>query len=369
MGENVSNNAVLISPVDAEAFVTALLSKAGLPAAPAAEVSQAIVDAELAGLPSHGLSQVQMYVRRLQLGSVSTVSRATMIEDSDAIAVLDAQGMFGQLAGSQAMEIAIEKSKRFGVGVVAVRNSFHFGAAGRYAQQASDSDCIGIAMCNTKPMMPAPQGAERLVGNNPLSIGIPASAGTDFLLDMALSEAALGKVRVAEREQRPIPATWAVDKDGKPTTDAKAAIDGMMLPAGGAKGFGLALAIDLMASALSQGPGGENVPSMYDDLSKPFLCSLLFIAFDIAHFRSADGFRQDVGVALNRVRRSRSFGGQMRTPGQRNADNRRLNEAGFSVPRLLADALNALSRELGLSQEISVPESKPKKTKTLGGSR
>jgi LDH2 family malate/lactate/ureidoglycolate dehydrogenase len=369
MGENVSNNAVLISPVDAEAFVTALLSKAGLPGVPAAEVSQAIVDAELAGLPSHGLSQVQMYVRRLQLGSVSTVSRATMIEDSDAIAVLDAQGMFGQLAGSQAMEIAIEKSKRFGVGVVAVRNSFHFGAAGRYAQQASDSDCIGIAMCNTKPMMPAPQGAERLVGNNPLSIGIPASAGTDFLLDMALSEAALGKVRVAEREQRPIPATWAVDKDGRPTTDAKAAIDGMMLPVGAAKGFGLALAIDLMSSALSQGPGGESVPSMYDDLSRPFLCSSLFIAFDIAHFRGADGFRQDVGAALNRVRGSRSFDGPIRTPGQRNAESRQLNAASFSIPRPLAEALNALSHDLGLSQKIIVLKNKPAKIETLGGSR
>ena len=369
MSKNVSDNAVLIAQADAEVFVTALFSKAGLPAASAAEVSRAIIDAELAGLPSHGLSQIQMYIRRLQLGSVSTMSRVVVAEDRDATAVLDAQGMFGQLAGTQAMEIAIEKSKRLGAGVVTVRNSFHFGAAGRYARQASDSDCIGIAMCNTKPMMPAPHGAERLVGNNPLSIGIPASAGADFLLDMALSEAALGKVRLAEREQRQIPATWAVDKDGKPTTDAKAAIDGMMLPAGGAKGFGLALAIDLMSSALSQGPGGENVSSMYDDLSRPFLCSLLFIAFDIAHFRGVDGFRQDVGAALNRVRGSRSFDSQIRTPGQRNADSRRLNAAGFSISRPLVDALNALSGELGLSQKIIVPESKPTKMETLGGSR
>jgi LDH2 family malate/lactate/ureidoglycolate dehydrogenase len=369
MSENMSDNAALVTPAEAEGFLAALFGKAGLPVASAAEVSRAIIDAELAGLPSHGLSQVEMYIRRLQLGSVSTVSRAIVVEDRDAIAVLDAQGMFGQLAGTQAMAIAIEKSKRFGAGVVAVRNSFHFGAAGRYAQQASDSDCIGIAMCNTKPMMPAPQGAERMVGNNPLSIGIPASAGADFLLDMALSEAALGKVRAAEREQRSIPATWAVDQYGKSTTDARAAIDGMMLPAGGAKGFGLALAIDLMASTLSQGPGGDNVPSMYDDLSKPFVCSLLFIAFDIAHFRGVDDFREDVGAALNRVRRSRSLGGQIRTPGQRGAESRRLNEAGFSVSRPLANALNALGRELDLSQRIFVPESKSKETETLGGNQ
>ncbi|MDO9414125.1 MAG: Ldh family oxidoreductase [Pseudolabrys sp.] len=342
-----------VSAAEAEAFVTALLSKAGLQDAAAAGVSRAIVDAELAGLSSHGLSQLPMYVRRLQLGSVSTASRAVIVEDRDAIAVLDAQGMFGQLAGDQAMQIAIEKSRRFGVGVVAVRNSFHFGAAGRFAQQASDSDCIGMAMCNTKPMMPAPGGAERLVGNNPLAVGIPAKDGADFLLDMALSEAALAKVRIADRENRPIPATWAVDKDGTPTTDAKAAIAGMMLPAGGAKGFGLALAINLLASGLAQGPGGDDVPSMYDDLAKPFVCSLLFIAFDIAHFRGVDSLRVDVGAALNRMRQSRSPGESIRTPGQRNAESRHQKAQGFAVPRSLADTLNALSRDLGLSLRMA----------------
>ena len=111
-----------------------------------------------------------MYLRHLQFGSVSTAEEPIVVDSRAATAVLDARGMFGHLAGRRAMQMAIERAKSFGIGIVAVRDSFHFGAAGRYAQQASDHDCIGLAMCNSKPMMPAPGGLAKLVGNNPLAV-------------------------------------------------------------------------------------------------------------------------------------------------------------------------------------------------------
>jgi LDH2 family malate/lactate/ureidoglycolate dehydrogenase len=337
-----------VSVGHAAAFVAGLFECAGLPPAAAAEMGQALVDADAAGLPSHGLSQVEMYIRRLLLGSVSAASEVVVVESREAIAVLDAGGMFGHLAGDQAMRIAIDRSKSFGVGVVAVRNSFHVGAAGRYAQQASEQGCIGLAMCNTKPMMPAPGGIEKLVGNNPLSIGLPSAEAPDFLLDMALSEAALGKIRVAERAGKAIPPNWAVDRDGLPTTDAKAAIDGLLLPSGGPKGFGLALAINLMCSLLSQGPGGDDVAPLYGDLSKPFLCSLLFIAIDISHFRPEADFRSAASVELARIRRSRSREGVPRTPGERGWAARQAAGGQIRIPRALAESLQGLAGEVGL---------------------
>jgi LDH2 family malate/lactate/ureidoglycolate dehydrogenase len=343
------NDKISVPVEQAAGFVAGLFERAGLPPAASIDMGRAMVDADVAGLPSHGLSQTEMYVRRLLLRSISTTTEIVVVESREATAVVDAQGMFGHLAGDQAMQMAIDRSKAFGVGVVAVRNSFHFGPAGRYTQQASEHGCIGIAMCNTKPMMPAPGGVERLVGNNPISIGLPAAEGPDFLFDMALSEAALGKIRVAEREGKAIPSTWAVDRDGLPTTDPKAAIEGMLLPSGGAKGFGLSLAINLMSSLLSQGPGGDDVAPLYGDLSKPFLCSLLFMAIDIGHFRPEAEFRTAASAELARIRRSKSREGVLRTPGERSWTLRQASGGQMQVPAALAESLQRLADEIGLS--------------------
>lgn len=352
MNQPAMTAGISLSADAATQFAARLFEAAGLSRDASMEMGRALVEAEMAGLPSHGLSQAEMYIRRLLLGSVSPAQDAIVVEDRDAIAVLDAERMFGHLVGRQAMDMAIDRSKRFGHGMVAVRNSFHFGTAGRYAQQASDRNCIGMAMCNTKPMMPAPGGLERLVGNNPVSIGMPSGGGPDFLLDMALSEAALGKIRVAEKEGRTIPPTWAVDKDGRPTTDPKAAIEGMLLPAGGAKGFALAFAVDLMCSLLSMGPGGDEVPPLYGDLSKPFVCSLLFLAIDIEHFRPAEDFRSAAAAGLARIRNSRSGEGRLRTPGERSHTLRKAGGGKIQIPRNLLESLDRLAGELGVDELI-----------------
>ena len=342
--------AISLAPAQAARFLTDLFARAGLASSAAAEMGQALVDADRAGLPSHGLSQAEMYLRRLRLGSISTFDEPLEVESRAATAVLDARGMFGHLAGRHAMQTAIARSKEFGIGIVAVRNSFHFGAAGRYAQQANDHGCIGLAMCNTKPMMPAPDGLTKLVGNNPLAIGVPAQA-PDFVLDMALSEAALGKIRTYEKAGRSLPPGWAVDRDGESTTDPAAAIEGMLLPTGGAKGFGLALGIDLMCSLLAQGPGGDTVPPLYGDLSKPFVCSLLFIAIDIGHFRDESEFRSDAAAALGRIRSSPSRAGALRTPGERNWTARQGADV-IRIPGALAAALNNIAGELGSTERL-----------------
>jgi LDH2 family malate/lactate/ureidoglycolate dehydrogenase len=290
-------------------FVAALFAAAGVPDHAAAAVAGGLVEADLCGLHSHGVMLVEMYIDRLLRGSVSASPSAAVVSDNAGAVVLDAGHALGQLTGQQAMAMAIARARQHASGIVAVRHGFHFGAAGQYAVMAAEAGCIGIAMCNTRPLMPAPGGAERLVGNNPLAIAIPSDGVIPIVLDMATSEAAMGKIRLAANAGETIPASWAVQNDGTPTTDPRQAIAGMLLPAAGAKGFGLAFMIDLMCGLLSGGASGEAVTPLYGDPGVPYDCSHLFIAIDVSHFCEVSRFRAAAAAAAERLRSGkRAFG-------------------------------------------------------------
>jgi LDH2 family malate/lactate/ureidoglycolate dehydrogenase len=300
------------------AFVTELLAAAGVSRVAAAEVAAGLVEADLEGLRSHGVMLLDMYIERLRQKSVTTAEAAAIVSERDGAVVLDAGHALGQLTGRQAMAIAIEKARRFAAGIVAVRHGFHFGTAGRYAQQAAAADCIGIAMCNTRPLMPAPGGGARVVGNNPIAIAVPAAGDIPIVLDMATSEAAMGKIRLAEKAGEAIPPTWAVTATGAPTTSPTEAISGMLLPCGGPKGFGLSLMIDLMCGLLSQGARGAAVRPLYGDFSVPYDCSHLFIAISVAHFCDPALFRAQAAAAAAHIRGGQRAPGveQIFTPGE-----------------------------------------------------
>ncbi|MGH3505304.1 MAG: Ldh family oxidoreductase [Nocardioidaceae bacterium] len=268
--------------------VRKIFSSLGLSEPAARSVATALVDADLRGVSSHGSMLVPMYVDRIQAGSVSLAESADVLVDRAAIGVLDGRGALGQLTSDQAMSMAIEKAKRHGIGAVAVRHAFHFGCASRYAEQAAAAGCIGIAAANTRPLMPAPGGARPVVGNNPIAFAAPREDAEPIVLDMALSEAALGKIRLAESDGRTIPVTWATDKDGGPTTDPTAALAGMLLPAAGHKGFGLALAVDILTGVLSGGAFGGAVRGLYADVSVPNDCAHFFLALHPAAFGVED---------------------------------------------------------------------------------
>jgi len=293
---------ILVPADDLVAFVTRIFVAAGLTENAATTVATGLVQADLEGLPSHGVLLVDLYVDRLRGGSVSTRESGEVVSDRGCCVVLDAGHALGQLTGDQSIAIAAARAKQHGVGIVAVRHGFHFGAARRYAIKAADDGCIGIVMCNTRPLMPAPGGAERVVGNNPIAIAIPSDGPVPLVLDMATSEAAMGKIRLAEKAGQAIPNTWAVRQDGSPTTSPTEAIAGMLLPAAGPKGFGLALMIDLMCSLLSGGAGGDKVKPLYGDPTVPYDCSHLFIAIDVGAFGDASRFRAQAAAAAERIR-------------------------------------------------------------------
>jgi len=302
---SAARGAQSVAAVELSAFVAQLFAATGVPLDAARSVADGLVEADLEGLHSHGVMLVDMYIERLKQGSVSRAKTAAIVSDRNGAVVLDAGHALGQLTGSQAMAIAIDKARSFAAGIVPVRHGFHFGTARKYAMQAAQAGCVGVAMCNTRPLMPAPGGAERVVGNNPIAIALPTDGAVPLVLDMATSEAAMGKIRMAEKANEPIPPTWAVTAQGEPTTDPAAAIAGMLLPSGGAKGFGLSFMIDLMCGLLSQGASGPQVQPLYGDFGVPYDCSHLFIAIDVAHFCDLATFRAQAADAAERVRSGR----------------------------------------------------------------
>jgi len=339
-----------VSASDLSGFIARLFAAVGLADAAASEVANGLVDADLDGLASHGVMLVDMYIGRIRQGSVSLRPEAAVVSERNGAVVLDAGHALGHLTGRQAMAIAVDKSRQHGAGIVSVRHGFYFGTAGRYAQQAAQSGCIGIAMCNTRPLMPAPGGAERVVGNNPLAIALPTNGEIPVMLDMATSEAAMGKIRMAEKANAAIPPTWAVTGAGAPTTSATEAIAGMLLPAGGAKGFGLSFMIDTMCGLLSQGATGAQVRPLYGDFGVPYDCSHLFIAIDVAHFCEPGLFRQQVANAADRIRGGKRAPGidRLFTPGEPEWQSRQRADGRVKIDPAVLTMLEGLAGELGV---------------------
>jgi len=286
-------------------FAAALLSKHGVSEPAAREVAADLVASELDGIASHGLMLLPMYLDRLAAGSVSPKAEGRIVSENAGAVVYDAENGLGQVTARRCVALAVARAKTHALGAVAVRNGFHFGTAGRWAAAIAKDECVGVVLCNTRPLMPPTGGAERLVGNNPIAIAAPSAGGEPLVVDLALSAAAMGKIRMAEAAGDAIPLGWAADAQGAPTADPAAAIKGMLLPAAGPKGFGLAMMIDLLAGGLSSGAVGSDVRPLYGDPKLPYACAHYFLAIDVAAFRPVVDFAAVVEALTTRVRSSK----------------------------------------------------------------
>jgi LDH2 family malate/lactate/ureidoglycolate dehydrogenase len=294
--------------VDAHRLVLAvagILAALGIKTEDAEVVAADLVEADLEGIASHGVMLLPMYVDRIAKGSVSRASAGEVVSDRGSAIVIDASNALGQLTARQAVKLAVARAQEIGMAAVAVRNGFHFGTAGRHARAMAARNCVGIVLSNTRPLMPAAGGAEPLVGNNPIAVAIPSAGEFIVEADMALSATAMGKIRLAAGAGQSIPADWALAADGTVTTDPAAAIKGMLLPAAGPKGFGLAFVIDLLCGGLSDGAVGAEVRPLYGDPSQPYRCSHFFLAIHAGHFPTAGRFAERVRDEAARVSRTK----------------------------------------------------------------
>jgi LDH2 family malate/lactate/ureidoglycolate dehydrogenase len=242
-------------------FVTEIFAKLGVPAEAAGLSAAALVAADVEGMSAHGVTLVPLYVERILAGSVSTATEPTVVHDGGSAIVLDAGHSLGQLSSDWVLPMVSERAREHGVACIAVRNGSHFGTATFWARQIAESGLIGIVMCNSRPRKPAPGGAERVTGSNSLAIALPSRDANPF---------------VAELEA------------DRPVADPASAVAALLRANSGARGFGLAAAIDLMCGGLSGGAIGPDVGAFDGDPEVPYRSSHLFVALDPARFGIAD---------------------------------------------------------------------------------
>lgn len=336
-----------------EIYVAEIFMQLGVPGDSAHITAEAIVAADVEGVASHGVMLVPMYVDRMLAGSVSTRTEPAVVHDGGSALVLDAGNALGQLTSDWAVPMVIERALKHGLACIAVRNGFHFGTAGYWARQIAEAGLVGVVMCNTRPLMPPPGGAERVAGNNPIAFALP-SKNEVFLVDMATSATAMGKIRLADSAGKPIPEGWAADAEGRPTTDPAAAIKGMLLPAAGPKGFGLAAAIDLLCGGLSGGAIGDEVAPLYGDPATPYRCSHLFLAIDPGRFGISD-FQDRTTRFADRIRNAGRAPGTERiyAPGDLERARREQNAGECPLPPDVLAKLKECAAKVGVERELA----------------
>lgn len=306
--------AIRVAPADLSRFSATCLERVGVPPADAALAATVLVHADLRGVASHGVVFLPTYIRRIRDGEINPAAEIRVISERSATALLDGGNGLGQVVAARAMDIAIAKAEQYGTGVVGVRRSNHFGMAAFFALRAAARGMIGriSTVSNVSSMVPW-GGLDVFIGNNPTAVAVPAATVPPVVFDAAWSVAARGKIHDAKRRGEPIPRDWALDAEGKPTTDPDAALAGILCPAGGHKGSGMAFMTSLLAGVLTGARIGKQVNNT--DVGH------LVEALDVSAFRDAESFCRDVDAAVREVHTSRPAAGtaRPRVPGERGA--------------------------------------------------
>jgi LDH2 family malate/lactate/ureidoglycolate dehydrogenase len=331
-------------------FTQAVYAKAGLPAEDAHRIADTLVQADLWGHQSHGVLRLPWYRARVAAGMMRARTRPEFIVDAGAVAVIDGRDGVGQVLATLAMDEAVRRAKAHGIGAVAVRNSNHFGTAMYYTSMAARAGCVGFLSTNASPSMAPWGGRRKLLGNNPWSIAAPAGKHATMMLDIANSGVARGKVYLARQKGEKIPEGWALDKDGVPTVDAQAAIDGIILPMAEHKGYAIAMMMDVLSGVLSGSGFASAVHGPYQFEHKS-QCGHLAIAMNIAAFQPEAIFnaRMEAFVAeVKSVPLARGFE-EVFYPGEIEARNdEKSRREGLSFPDDTLVDLEKMAKETGV---------------------
>ena len=241
--------------------------------------AKAIINAELVGAHSHGLSRLKMYCDRIDKKVINPKPKIKIKNISKSISKVDADNSIGFVAADIAIKKVIKNAKETGIGLVGVKKSGHYGLSGYYAEQATNKNLVAMIFTNAPPAV-APHGAlKSLFGTNPICFGTPTGSKIPFILDTSISMINRGKIRVAARNNKKIPEGVALDKNGKPTIDAKKALQGVQLPIAGFRGSGLAWMVDILSGVLTGGNHAGRVKDPFDDFTGPQNIGHLFFAF------------------------------------------------------------------------------------------
>ncbi|MBP0623334.1 Ldh family oxidoreductase [Cupriavidus consociatus] len=319
------------------------LRRAGASALQADATASALVRADAQGLPSHGVSRVPMYIGHMREDRVDGQATPVVRAQRAGTVLVDAACGFAFPACDLAIAEAMRRAKEVGVGVGLVTNSHHFGAAALSLDVVARAGMVGVAMGNSPAAMPAWGGRKPLFGTNPIAAVFPRRGAAPVVIDLSLSEVARGKIMIAAKQDKPIPLGWALDEAGQPTTDAKAALRGSMLPAGGVKGAMLALMVEMLVTTLTGAQFGAEADSFFEDTGNRPRLGQLFLVLDPGAFAGTDTYGERVEALLAAMLADEGT----RLPGERrNAAHEEAEAKGIDVPDALLAELRALAGEV-----------------------
>ena len=319
----------------------AALADAGAGAEMAEITAAALVAAEAQGLASHGLSRVPQYAAHLRHGRVNGAAQPAVVRAKPAACLVDAQEGLAFPACALAVREAMRAAREGGAAFAGVANSHHFGVAAYHLEPVAAAGMVGLAFGNSPAAMPAWGGRRALFGTNPIAAVFPRRTEPPLTIDLSLSEVARGKLMVAAREGRAIPQGWALDKDGNPTTDPRAGLEGMMLPAGGSKGAMLALMVELLCCALTGSAFGFEADSFFTDAGNRPRLGQAFLVIDPDALAGREAFYERLETLVAMM----LLDPEVRLPGYRRlALARQAAAEGIEVPEALAAQLESLAR-------------------------
>jgi (2R)-3-sulfolactate dehydrogenase (NADP+) len=317
------------------------LERAGAGANMAAVTAAALVSAEAQGMPSHGLSRAPQYASHLRHGRVNGAAVARVQQSRPAALLVDAQEGLAFPACALAVREAIKAASACGAAFAGVTNSHHFGMAAEHLMPVAAAGMVGLAFGNSPAAMPAWGGRRALFGTNPVAAVFPRRDAAPLVIDLSLSEVARGKLMAFAKEGKPIPAGWALDKDGNPTTDPKAGLEGMMLPAGGVKGAMLALVVELLCCALTGAAFGFEADSFFSEEGNRPRIGQAFLVVDPGALAGNTVFYERIETLVAAMLAD----ADVRLPGQRRqALSARARADGIEIPAALLDQLEVLAR-------------------------
>jgi LDH2 family malate/lactate/ureidoglycolate dehydrogenase len=344
-----------VRPERLAAFAGAVLASAGVPDADAAFVADCLVQAELWGHPSHGVLRLSWYVARIRSGVVDPTATPETVVDRGAVAVVDGHEALGHVVAAAAARDAVRRAAGHGVGVVAVRNSNHFGTSAHYTRMMAEAGCVGLLTTNSSPSMAPWGGQARTVGANPWSVAAPAGVNGVAVLDISNGNVARGKIYAARDRGVEIPAGWAIDAQGAPTTDPAAALSGLLLPMAGHKGYAIAFMMDVLSGVLTGSAFGTGV-SGPQQAERRSGAGHLVLALEVAALLPLEEFNRRMERLITEVKSVplAQDVDEVFYPGEiEDRSHARLQREGIELPAGTLADLERLARQAGLPLELA----------------
>jgi L-2-hydroxycarboxylate dehydrogenase (NAD+) len=329
-------------------------------------IADVLITSDLWGVRSHGVAHLKMYYERMKNGLQLPITKITVVKDTPTTAVLDGGNGMGMVVGYNAMKMAIQKARQFGLGAVAVRNSSHYGVAGYYPLMAEKEGMVGLSVTNAHPSTAPTFGVRPMLGTNPIAVAAPTDEAFPFMYDAATSIAPRGKIEIAARASKPIPEGWVVNQDGVSATDSSNMIKEMnlgnvaLLPLGGMgemmgghKGYGLATLVEILSAAFQNGTYLWGLTDT-DAEGKPQFLRIghFFLAMDVEHFIPLADFKKIAGNIVRELRDSTKVPDQPKiyTAGEKEYFNtQRVRSEGVEITPGVQTALKSLQQEFKLS--------------------